>query len=86
METINTVVGRYSSPSFVVGCKEPLTFQDFSEMDFHLSGEFLKKNLVCEVDVCVLVPSAPLCPCLLDIFSSLALTRLVVKLYRNIPI
>ena len=56
METINTVVGRYSSPSFVVGCKEPLTFQDFSEMNFHLSGEFLKTNLVCEVDVCVLVP------------------------------
>ena len=71
METINTVVGRYSSPSFVVGCKESLTFQDFSEMDFHLYGEFLKKNLVCEVDVCVLVP---LC-------STVSLSKLDWKIY-----
>ena len=38
-----------------VGCQNPLTYQDLQANQFHLTGEFLKKNLVTEVDVCVLV-------------------------------
>ena len=44
-----------SNLGFAVGCKDPLTFQDLKEKDFILDGDFLKRNLVCEVDVCVLV-------------------------------
>ena len=40
---------------FVVGCQDPLTYQDLEAMNFHLKGDFLKKKLVTEVDVCVLV-------------------------------
>ena len=38
----------------VIGCKDPMTYQDLENRNFHLSGEFLKKNLVTEVDVVVL--------------------------------
>ena len=44
-----------SKLGFAVGCQEPLTYQDLLDKNFHLTGEFLKKNLVTEVDVCVLV-------------------------------
>ena len=39
----------------ILGCKDPLTYQDLEEKNFHLSGDFLKTNLVTEVDVTMLV-------------------------------
>ena len=44
-----------SNLGFAVGCKDPLTYQDLKEKDFILDGDFLKRHLVSEVDVCVLV-------------------------------
>ena len=40
---------------FILGCQDPLTFQDLKEKKFHLSGDYLKTNLVTEVDVTMLV-------------------------------
>ena len=39
---------------FAVGCQDPLTYQDMEEKNFKLPGDFLKKQLVTEVDVCLL--------------------------------
>ena len=39
----------------ILGCQDPLTYQDLEEKNFHLSGDFLKTNLVTEVDVTMLV-------------------------------
>ena len=38
----------------VLGLEEPLNYQDLEDRDFQFSPEFLKTNLVTEVDVCVL--------------------------------
>ena len=38
----------------VLGLEEPLTYQDLVDTNFDLSPEYLRKNLVTEVDVCVI--------------------------------
>ena len=59
-------------------CKDPITYQDLENKNFHLSGEFLKKNLVTEVDVVVL---ESLCS---NVSMSLGYLQVGVKLVRKL--
>jgi hypothetical protein len=56
LKVLNITLGLFwdENIGLVLGLESPLTYEEIDEMGFSFTPDFLKKNLVTEVDVCVL--------------------------------